>query len=128
MQGALKKDLNLFELYFTLKGRVSRRQYAVFYILPLILITSFTPYFLICAAIRDFLTIIMLGKRARDFNMPLWLPILLLLILIVINKFVAIYPYDLMVLAFLFWLIPSKKDGNQFGEPIKVKIFNKWVL
>lgn len=125
MSEIAKDKLSLFELYFSMKGRISRLQLAAFYFLPMFFITNLAAYSVILAIFRDYFSIIMLGKRARDINLPLWFPVLVFAALVVINKFADLYPIGEWLFGVIFLLIPTKKENNQYGNSCEIYVFNR---
>tara|TARA_R110000868_G_scaffold399655_1_gene673602 strand:- start:396 stop:557 length:162 start_codon:yes stop_codon:yes gene_type:complete len=53
MSELIKDKLSLLELYFSLKGRISRLQFVVFYVLPMLLIIELAAFSVIFAILRD---------------------------------------------------------------------------
>ena len=125
MSETIKDKLSLIELYFSLKGRISRLQFAAFYLLPLLLVSELAAYSVIFAIFRDYLSIMMMGKRARDINLPLWFPVIVYASLIGIYQFYNFFPFGEGIFAILFLLIPTKKKDNLYGNSCEIHILNK---
>lgn len=89
------KELTLWELYFSFKGRLSKNDFGYYYLLPTLALSCLFVFIVIffdfSIASGDlfetsisvvfiyfiiFLSVMAYGKRSRDFNMPCWFGLL----------------------------------------------------
>ena len=149
------KEVSFLNFLFSWDGRLSRRDFGVFYILPsivsviifvFVLLNKETKYqgdevfisieylTLICILLP--FTIVMNGKRARDFNFPMWTSLLPFFVIGVFLNISAFFPamessvdkildvFGGVLGTFIFWM-PKAIDDNKYGPPIKIRLFKQ---
>lgn len=108
----IKRKINIFELYFTLRGRLSKKDFGKYFFVPTIIIavalvvamvmmpnppnTEEGVYSSMPAQVALFsilyLSTMACGKRARDFGWPIWTWLVIFLITILPTQLPYIFP------------------------------------
>lgn len=135
--------LSLFGIFFNLTGRLNRLQFIICFIVLMILfhivhyiddvfldfVVSLPAYWFtrvviwILLASLFPLSCILFGRRIHDIGFNAWAGILWSVIIIFINTYSAVSPFNYLLelfvwlIGFLFWVLPGQPEPNQYGNP-----------
>ena len=128
---------------FNLTGRLNRLQFIICFIVLMILfhivhyiddvfldfVVSLPAYWFtrvviwILLASLFPLSCILFGRRIHDIGFNAWAGILWSIIIIFINTYSAVSPFNYLLelfvwlIGFLFWVLPGQPEPNQYGNP-----------
>ena len=128
---------------FNLTGRLNRLQFIICFIALMILfhivhyidnifldfVVSLPAYWLtrviiwLLLATLFPLSCVLFGRRIHDIGFNAWAGILWSVIMIFINTYSAVSPFNYMLelfiwlIGFLFWVLPGQPEPNQYGNP-----------
>lgn len=128
---------------FNLTGRLNRLQFIILFIGLMILfhivhlidnkfldfVVSLPAYWISRVIVWVLLGLlfpfscILFGRRIHDIGFNAWAGILWSVILIFINTYTAVSPFNYLlelfvwIIGFLFWILPGQPEPNQYGNP-----------
>ena len=111
---------------FNLTGRLNRLQFIICFLdfvvsLPAYWLTRVIIWLLLATLFP--LSCVLFGRRIHDIGFNAWAGILWSVIMIFINTYSAVSPFNYMLelfiwlIGFLFWVLPGQPEPNQYGNP-----------